>query len=436
MNATFTVLLLLFSTAATATSQEPPDTLILSTQTDTSTSAGPAPPVRLTLNEALALAEKFNPYLQGAEAQVEGAKAGLSTARAYPNPSFNFFMGPQYARPVPNPAVPGLLQHYGVSQQLETSNVRKTRRATADLARESVMIGLIGARLFVRATVKQAFYEVLRRREEIQHATENLKLLEDLRRRTLVQVNVGEAAKLELTRSEAEIATGQNAVKSANLLYVGAVSALRAAISAPLDRPIDLEGSLEAAVALPPIDQLRQQLLATNPSLKQAATELQRAESLLAGERALRTPQPRLDAEYEHQPDLTFFRLGVTVPLPVFDRRKGQIGEAAALVTRASAALRQRRLQLTAELERAYGQYQIADQQVTSFQSGALRQANAAVAAAEAAYRFGARGIIEVLDAQRILQTVKGDLLDARFERQSAAVDLESLGLLQTGVSN
>lgn len=392
--------------------------------------------IRLTLDEALKLAEQYSPLLQGAEAQVQGATSAISTARAYPNPSFQFLAGPQRARPIANPAVPGLLQRYAASQPIETPNVRRTRRAAAELARESTLIGLIGTKLFVRASVKHAFYEVLRRREEIEHAEENLHILEDLRRRTLVQVNVGEAAKLELTRSEAEVATGQNAVRTANLSYVGAVSALRATISAPLERPLDLEGRLESTLRLPPIDQLRQELLANNPALKQAGTELQRAEALLASERAQRTPQPHLDFEYEQQPDLTYYRFGVTLPIPIFDKRRGQIGEATANVTRASSTLRQQRLELIAELERAYGQYLIADQQVASFQAGALRQANAAVEAAQAAYRFGARGIIEVLDAQRVLQTVRGELLDAQYERQSAAVDLESLGLVKLGVSN
>jgi cobalt-zinc-cadmium efflux system outer membrane protein len=35
---------------------------------------------------------------------------------------------------------------------------------------------------------------------------------------------------------------------------------------------------------------------------------------------------------------------------------------------------------------------------------------------------------VEVLDAQRVLQSVRGDLVDARFARQSALVDLEELG--------
>jgi len=46
---------------------------------------------------------------------------------------------------------------------------------------------------------------------------------------------------------------------------------------------------------------------------------------------------------------------------------------------------------------------------------------------AEAAYRFGERGILEVLDAQRVLRSVRADVLQARFQVQAARVGLEQL---------
>jgi cobalt-zinc-cadmium efflux system outer membrane protein len=120
--------------------------------------------------------------------------------------------------------------------------------------------------------------------------------------------------------------------------------------------------------------------------------------------------------------------VGVTVPVPLFDRRRGQIEDAKATISRSTAVLNQRQLELTSALERSYEQYQLADQQVTSLEAGSLRAAENAVDAAKAAYRFGERGIVEVLDAQRVLQSVRGDLVDAQFARQSALVDLEELG--------
>jgi outer membrane protein, heavy metal efflux system len=123
----------------------------------------------------------------------------------------------------------------------------------------------------------------------------------------------------------------------------------------------------------------------------------------------------------------------VSIPLPLWNRRQGPIAEAQASLKQAQAIAEQRRLELNAELERAYGLYQTANQQVISFEAGALKAAEAALQAAQAAYRFGERGIIEVLDAQRVLQTIRGEFLDAQAERQSAVIDLEELGAFGAG---
>ncbi|MFL6417544.1 MAG: TolC family protein, partial [Bryobacteraceae bacterium] len=270
-----------------------------------------------------------------------------------------------------------------------------------------------------------------RRREEISHAEENLHILEDLRRRTGVQVTVGEAAKLELTRAEAEIAIGQNTVKTASLLYVAGLSALRAAVSAPLADNVFPEGSLNASAILPALDKARTDMLANHPVMVQSRTEVERARAQMDSEKAQRLPEFSLDASYAIQPDLRYSQFGFSIPIPLVNRRKGPIAEAAAGITRAEAVLNQHRLELTAALESAYGQYLVADQQVKSFESGALRQANSAVEAAQAAYRLGARGIIEVLDAQRVLQRVRGDLLDAQYERENALINLQELGAVR-----
>jgi cobalt-zinc-cadmium efflux system outer membrane protein len=388
-------------------------------------------PRKLTLPDAIRLAEEHNPMLHRALAQREGATAGIVTARTYLNPQFNTLMGHQFGRRILNPGVPGLLQHYSVSQPIETRSVRRTRIEAATLNRESSQFGLAATALSVRAAVKRAFYDVLHRKQEIQYAAENLKLVEDLEQRTEVQVNVGEAAKLELTRAQAERATAQNLVKSASILYIAALSGLRAVVSAPLDDNVDVDGSLEQPVLLPALPELRTRVIANHPAMAQTRADVQRAEAVLANERALRVPQPAFNAEFEHQPDLYFYRAGVSIPVPIWDKRKGPIAEAEAAVTQAAAVARERQLEITAALEKAYGQYEVANQQVSSFEAGALRQSIAAVRAAQAAYRFGERGIMDVLDAQRVLQRVRGDYLEARMERQFALVDLEELGAVQ-----
>ena len=56
-----------------------------------------------------------------------------------------------------------------------------------------------------------------------------------------------------------------------------------------------------------------------------------------------------------------------------------------------------------------------------------MREAESALRVAEAAYRFGERGILDVLDAQRVLRSIRADLLDARYQLQAARIQLEYL---------
>ena len=382
----------------------------------------------LTLEQALAMARANSPQLAGASAATAQARASISTARAYSNPLVEVYGGRQYSRPIATPGVPGLLQHYAASQTIEIPHERATRRRAAELTATASQFAQQGTSLSVAADTQHAFYDALKRREEIAHAQENFKLVEDLLRRVTVEVNVGEKGRLELTRATAELARAQFAVTSAQLQYAQAIAQLRATVAAPADQSLEPVGTLEARIPLPALAELRTAVLRAHPALKEAETLRSAASASLENERALRVPRPIAFAEFENQPDLRYWRTGVSIPLPFFDRRRGQVEAAKAQVQRADAVSQQRTVELNAALERAYEQYQLADQQTTTLEGEPLRAAESAVEAARAAYKFGERGIVEVLDAQRVLQGVRGDLLDSQFARQAALVDLEELG--------
>jgi cobalt-zinc-cadmium efflux system outer membrane protein len=321
-----------------------------------------------------------------------------------------------------------LLLHYSATQTIEIPSERRTRIQAANFGLTSAEYFQAGTRLSVVASVRHAFYDALRHKEEVKHAEENLALVNDLRRRVEVRVKVGEAGKLELTRAEAEMARARALVTTAQVELAKSIATLREEIGVQTAENFDPQGDLEVRIKLPPVSELRAQVLAAHPALEEATMQTAQANALLQNQRALRVPQPDFYGEYELQPDLTFYRFGVTLPLPIWNRRKGQIGEAKAEVINAQAEHKRRELQIIAALERAYDQYELMDKQVESLQSGSLHEAEAAVQAAQAAYKFGERGILEVLDAQRVLQGVRDDLLDAMYGRQSALVDLQELG--------
>jgi len=389
----------------------------------------PSPTIPLTITQALDLAERNSPLLQEAGASVERAQAGVQSARAYTNPIFEFIGGNQSARPITNPGVPGATLHYSASQLFEIPKERQKRIQASQLDLISNKYRSAGIHLSLNAFVKRAFYDVIRRKEQLANAESNLTLVEDLRRRVRLEVEVGEKGKLELTRAEAETARALAAVRSADIQLANTRAILKASIGSPSEELFDAQGTLGDSVRIDTLNILRQQVLANHPALSEINTLATRSRVIVDHERARRIPEPALYGEYERQPDISFYRFGVSINVPLWDRRKGPIAEAQAEVSRTEALARQRRLEITAALERAYDQYQISNQQVEGLQAGSLREAQAAVDAAQSAYRFGERGIVEVFDAQRVLQGVRNDLLDALYARQSALIDLEELGV-------
>lgn len=388
----------------------------------------------LSLQDALSMAERYNPQLQVSLAGVEGAQAGVTSARAWANPTLTFgSLGRQQAL-VPAAAFPGMLHGLNFNQPVELPMVRSTRIRAAEIRRESSEWSLAETRLSLRGVVKQTFFEALRQKGAVSVARGNLALLEDLRRRIEVQVQVGEAARLELTRAEAELASARIQVRSAELRFAAAVSSLSAAIGAPVGK-LELQADLDPPEVLPPLNDLRGDMLARHPSVAVAQAEIRRTEAAVASEKAQRIPQPSVWMDWFQQPEAAQYRFGVTIPIPILNRREGPIAEALAERRRATALADQRRVQLTAALEQAYNLYQVANQQVEIFETGTLLQAEAAVRAAQAAFKFGERGIIEVLDAQRVLRAAQLEYLNAKFDRQQALIELEQLRVLDLGDS-
>lgn len=377
---------------------------------------------KVTLDRALALADAQHPLLRAGAAQVEAAAAGIVTASAYPNPQSTFIAGKQLQPPGnPRNGVP----LYVLEQPLELGALRPTRIELAQRGKESSEHFLGEVRLGVLSHVRRTFFHVLRRMGEVRIAAENLKLVQDLRNRIQVRVDVGEVGRLELVRAEAEVASAQTLASSAQLQQVTAVAQFRAAVGGGLEPSLDFDGQLDQQVPLPPIEQIRQEAIANHPALSLARSEIRRAEARVNYETALKRPQFSLRGEI----DMTgpAYRFGFNIPVPVWNQRQGPIAEAAAGLRQADATAQARQIEILEMLEGAYERYAVAGQQVALFEQGLLREAEEALRAAEVAYQLGERGILEVLDAQRLLRSVRLDYLNAQFDRQAALVDLDEL---------
>ncbi len=379
----------------------------------------------LTLELALRLAATHSPALAAAEAQAQGAQAALTTAQIFQNPEVEVSSGT--ARPRQPGGASGRVEMVGISQLIELPSLRKARREGAEAGVASGSAALEYARLSQRTVVKQAFFEVLRRQEESVLAAENHALLVQIRNRVKLKVTVGEAARYELVKSEAETLAAESAARSAELRVTQARDWLRALIGAPLAASFEVAPEPLLSANLPMLSELRRDLLAQQPRLKVGEAETRRAQARVDQERAARLPQPTIKLISEREQDMSLLRIGVSLPLPLWNRRAGSVREAMANLQWVEAETRQMHLGLLAELDQAYGRYEIAKRQVETFESGLMKEAESAMKVAEAAYRYGERGILDYLDAQRVLRTTRVDYLNARYELQAAMIEIERL---------
>lgn len=387
--------------------------------------AGPGHAETLTLDRALELAERYSPRLQTAIAEVERNRSSVGTARAYPNPEIEALTGGVRAR------VPGVTSGRGTSiaigQPIDLPSHRAPRIRAAEAGLESSRRALDNERIEVRAAVKQAFFTVLRRKAEYDLQLENQRSLEQTRNRIELSVKVGERPRFELVRIEAELSNAVNQASSARLRIAQSLATLRTLTGAPLPPTLDVVGEPTPGTLTDSYESLQARLLGRHPALERARADVERAEERLRAERALTVPRPTLFAGVDRDPEQQRALVGVSIPIPVWDRRRGPIGEAVAVFQQAALAREQTRLALLGELDYNYQRLLVARQQIAAFEGGLIRQAESALRVAEAAYKYGERGFLEVLDAQRVLRGIRADFLDARFEKQSAIVELERL---------
>jgi cobalt-zinc-cadmium efflux system outer membrane protein len=310
---------------------------------------------------------------------------------------------------------------------MELPGLRNARQRSAEAGITSGFAQLDDARINLHAQVKVAFFDVLRRQDEAKLAAENQALLLQILNRVKLRVEVGESPRYELVKSEAESLMSESAANSAEIRVVQAKHKLRALLGVPMDEQLEIIHATPVEAALPALGKLREELLENQPLLNVAIAETERAEAKLEQERSLRIPQPTLKWSTERHPDVNLWRVSVAMPLPLWDQRAGPVGEAYANHQRASAERERIRFSLLSELEQAYGRYQIASRQLNVFETGLMRDAEAALKVAESAYRYGERGILDYLDAQRVYRSTRMDYVNARYELQFALIDIERL---------
>ena len=378
-----------------------------------------------------ALAMESSRAVLASRDQVSAARSAIDSASAFPNPELEYLGGNARAR---NPgATAGNVTTVTLTQPLDMPWRRSARIGAAEAGLEATSAATRAFEADLLARVRGRYFEVLRREAELKNAREDGAAMESVRSRIAKRVETGDAPRFELIKADAETLNAQKTAQAAGFRVDQARSLLRQTVGGALPAEFALSGQLGDVPALQPLDGLRKQLGETSPELARARAETVRAERQLELERAQRWPNLALKAALNEDPDMRASQIGVVMTIPLWDRRSGPVGEAAAQLSRARNELEAQEFSLAQTLEVAYQQYEIAQTQVTALESGIVRQAESALKVAEAAYRFGERGFLEVLDAQRVFRAARTELIAARYELAAAWVEIERLRAIPGG---
>jgi cobalt-zinc-cadmium efflux system outer membrane protein len=363
--------------------------------------------------------------------QITAARYAVDSAGAFPNPELEYLGGTSRSRGVGGNT--GDARSVTLTQPLDMPWRRSARIGAAEAGLESTTAAVRAFEADTLARLRLRYFEVLRRDVELSNTREDLAAMESVRSRIALRVETGEAPRFELIKADAELLNVQKTAQAAGFRGEQARSQLRQSVGGALPADFALHGRLRDVPELPPLDGLRKQLAETSPDLARARSEMVRAQHQLDLERHQRWPNVALKAGMDEDPETRATKLGVVVSIPLWDRRSGPVGEASAQLSRARHELAAQEFSLDQQLEIAFQQYEIAQAQVVALESGILMQAEAAVKVAEAAYRFGERGFLEVLDAQRVFRAARAELITARYELASAWVEIERLRALPGG---
>lgn len=313
------------------------------------------PPTSWDLQTLSLAALYFNPAIKMARARLATAEGAVITARARPNPTIDLAPG------VPSP----YLMSFDFLFPIETAGKRGLRVQVAKSLDQAAQFNLADSAWTVAMGVRLTLLNYL-------VASRNLELLQSEQRARADQVAIleqilsaGEATRFDVDLARIELSKTAVAVRTAELQVADAKSALAAAIGVPTAA---IEGvtfswpemDTPPSADLLSIDKVRRDAVINRLDIRRALAEYVAAEADLHSEIAKQYPNFNLGPGYTYEERESFFTVGFSTSLPLFNRNQGPIAEAEGRRQQAAAAFLQTQAQVIEKSERAFATYKAA----------------------------------------------------------------------------
>ena len=390
--------------------------------------AADVPPVERALGftEALTLLKARNRDLLQAQRSIEFARADNLQALARPNPNLSFNTAALNPRGLGNPdstnrKFDAIVQ---LSQLIERGNKRELRSEATRLAVAATQGDYADALRQLTIGLASAYYDLRLTQERVRIADATSTLFARTVAATQLRLKAGDIAPSDLSRIKVDQLRADNDRRQAIADRERARLALAYLVGLDADA-----GALVATDLWPVADAPErfaiEAVVASRPDVRAAALRVQAAEKARDLARALRSRDVTVSAQFEHFPDQVqnnTLGFGVSVPLFLGYNFEGEIRRTEVGMQSALENLDRTRALAAVEINRAWSDLASARERVERYDSGLLQEAQRAAEAAEFAYRNGALGVIDLLDARRVFTATRNDAATARSDLARAFV--------------
>jgi len=386
-------------------------------------------PARLTLDEAVRLAESGSPALLEARARIAVAEAEALGAHKRPNPSLDVeFRG----YPLLEPDLPPFLDNQeltiAVDQEFEPGDRRRWRREVAQLGVQALSAESLDVLRRLRLEVQRAYVLVVLAQADADAARATLEDVDRVVAINRARYAQGELSGVELRRLQVERHRFADDGMVADLALRNARSRLLALLNVrPLDQPFEAVDTLPEDGALPPLPPApAAEAAPERADMRALRFGEQRAEADARLQHALRIPPFSFGAGYQRDFGTNAIVVRATIPLALWDRNEGGQSRAAAerrlAVSRTSAASAAAEL----EVQLARNALESNAKRMAIIASEYVKNAREARDIVLAAYRAGAATLIDYLDAQRAFRDAQRAEHRARFDYRVSVFELEA----------
>ncbi|ROM19017.1 outer membrane protein, cobalt-zinc-cadmium efflux system [Pseudomonas sp. NFPP10] len=374
----------------------------------------------LSLDSALARAFANNPELAAARWEIDIAQGARQQAGLIPNPVLSV--------DAEDTRRDSRTTSVKLSQALELGGKRGARIDVASRGQELAALELERRRNQLRADVLDAYYAALRAQERTQLAGRSLALAERGVAVAQGRVNAGKASPVEATRAQVQLAEVRLELNRGQMEQDNAYRRLAMVTGAATSDFAGVQEQPLALAALPAPAQLLGRLPETT-ELRLAEQEVVQREASLGLEKAQRIPD--LDVSVGSQYDASARErvnlVGLSMPLPLFNRNQGNVLSAARRADQARDLRNATELRLRTETRQALEQWNTARGEVQSFNQTILPAAQRAVDSATQGFEMGKFSFLDVLDAQRTLIGARTQYLAAVAQTTDAWVRIERI---------